>query len=151
MSQAKIRKMNLPDAPKPTKPYGGGDPREKENAQRRLEHREIVPGRWKGQHVPFWDRARVHKLHRLWNEGYGVKAIMREIAAPNVDVVRNRLRYDIKCGKIQPRRKHLTEEEIAKVMRMRKAGMDCVQIAKEMRFSAYGIRKVIKRVEEKQK
>lgn len=143
MSKAIIKVQHLPDAPEPTKPYSGGDPREQENAQRIMEHRNIILGKPDG-HVPFWDRARVNKLHRLWNEGYGTKFIMRNVAAPNEQVVLKRLRYDIKEGRIEPRRKTLTDDEKEKVFRMKNAGMDIIQIAKEMRMSVYRINKIIK-------
>lgn len=41
MSGAKVRKMNLPDAPKPTKPYKYVDPREK-NVNRGLRNIKVL-------------------------------------------------------------------------------------------------------------
>lgn len=150
MSQAKIKVKHLPDAPKPTKAVRYCDPREKERQQRLAEHRELNLKISEGKTLCFWDKARVSKLHRLWNEGFSVKYITREVAAPSVKVTQKKLDYEIKCGRIKARRKRLTKDEISKIMRMKKAGMKPIEIAKDMRVSACCIRKVIKRVEEKQ-
>lgn len=144
MAKARIKVDSLPPAPKPTKPYDGGDPWDHEYRRRGLENRDNLPHKDNRGHVPFWDRPRVAKLHRLWNEGYGIKHIMRNVAAPNEEVVIKRLQYDMKEGRIQPRKKTLTDDELAKVKRMKDAGMDLVQIAKEMRMSVFRLNKILK-------
>ena len=137
MSGAKVRKMNLPDAPKPTKPYKYVDPREKERQQRLAEHKNLslnLVGIRDGKPLCFWDSARKAKLKRLWEEGYSVKYIAREVGCAE-SVCRDRIRYEIKCGRVEKRRKEVTEEQIQSMINRYKAGMSLTMISKEMMMS----------------
>ena len=137
MSGAKLRKMNLPDAPKPTKPYKYVDPREKERQQRLAEHKNLSPnlvGIRDGKPLCFWDKARKAKLKRLWEEGENVKTIAREVGCAE-SVCRDRIRYEMKCGRVEKRRKEVTEEQIQSMINRYKAGMSLTMISKEMMMS----------------
>ena len=135
MSGAKIRKMVLPDAPPPTKAYKYVDPREKERQQRLAEHKSLnLIGITKSAPLCFWDKARQAKLKRLWEEGYSVKYIAREVGCAE-SVCRDRIRYEIKCGRVEKRRKELTEEQIQSMINRYKAGMSLTMISKEMMMS----------------
>ena len=146
MSGAKIRKMVLPDAPPPTKAYKYVDPREKERQQRLAEHKSLnLIGITKSAPLCFWDKARQAKLKRLWEEGYSVKYIAREVGCAE-SVCRDRIRYEIKCGRVEKRRKELTEEQIQSMINRYKAGMSLTMISKEMMMSR---RKVTNILEER--
>lgn len=146
MSGAKIRKMVLPDAPPPTKAYKYVDPREKERQQRLAEHKSLnLIGITKSAPLCFWDRARQAKLRRLWSEGWKVKYIAREVGCTE-SVCRDRIRYEIKCGRVEKRRKELTEEQIQSMINRYKAGMSLTMISKEMMMSR---RKVTNILEER--
>lgn len=135
MSGAKVRKMNLPDAPKPTKPFHYVDPRDKERQQRLQEHRDLnLVAIKEGKPLCFWDSARKAKLKRLWEEGYSVKYIAREVGCAE-SVCRDRIRYEIKCGRVEKRRKKVTEEQIQSMINRYKAGMSLTMISKEMMMS----------------
>ncbi len=137
MSKAKasVRKMNLPDAPKPTKPFHYVDPREKERQQRLAEHKSLnLIGITKSSPLCFWDKARQAKLRRLWEEGYQVKHIAREVGCTE-SVCRDRIRYEIRCARLEKRRQELTEEQIQSMISRYKAGMSLNMIAKEMLMS----------------
>lgn len=135
MSGAKIRKIVLPDAPPPTKAYKYVDPREKERQQRLAEHKSLnLIGITKSAPLCFWDKARQAKLKRLWEEGYSVKYIAREVGCAE-SVCRDRIRYEIKCGRVEKRRKELTEEQIQSMINRYKAGMSLTMISKEMMMS----------------
>lgn len=135
MSGAKVRKMNLPDAPKPTKPFHYVDPRDKERQQRLQEHRDLnLVAIREGKPLRFWDSARKAKLKRLWEEGYSVKYIAREVGCAE-SVCRDRIRYEIKCGRVEKRRKEVTEEQIQSMINRYKAGMSLTMISKEMMMS----------------
>ena len=127
--------MNLPDAPKPTKPFHYVDPRDKERQQRLQEHRDLnlVTIR-ECKPLCFWDSARKAKLKRLWEEGYSVKYIAREVGCAE-SVCRDRIRYEMKCGRVEKRRKEVTEEQIQSMINRYKAGMSLNMIAKEMMMS----------------
>lgn len=129
--------MNLPDAPKPTKPYKYVDPREKERQQRLAEHKNLSPnlvGIRDGKPLCFWDKARKAKLKRLWEEGENVKCIARECGCTE-SVCRDRIRYEIKCGRLEKRRQEVTEEQIQSMINRYKAGMSLNMISKEMMMS----------------
>ena len=70
MSVAKVKKMNLPDAPKPTRAMKVVDPREKERQQRLQEAQgkglNLKLRIDEGKPLCFWDKARLAKLRRLW-------------------------------------------------------------------------------------
>ena len=135
MSGAKVRKMNLPDAPKPTKPFHYVDPRDKERQQRLQEHRDLnLVAIREGKPLYFWDSARKAKLKRLWEEGYSVKYIAREVGCAE-SVCRDRIRYEMKCGRVEKRRKEVTEEQIQSMINRYKAGMSLTMISKEMMMS----------------
>ena len=150
MSGAKLRKMNLPDAPKPTKPFHYVDPREKERQQRLAEHKNLnLIGITKSAPLCFWDKARQSRLRRLWEEGWQVKYIARECGCTE-SVCRDRIRYEIKCGRLERRRKELTEEQIGSIVSRYKAGMSLNNIAKEMLLSRYQVTNILKEQGEKQ-
>jgi len=135
MSGAKVRKMNLPDAPKPTKPYKYVDPREKERQQRLAEHKNLnLIGITKSTPLCFWDKARQARLRRLWEEGWKVSYIARECGCTE-SVCRDRIRYEIKCGRLEKRRQEVTEEQIQSMISRYEAGMSLNMIAKEMMMS----------------
>ena len=144
MSKAKVRKMNLPDAPKPTKPFHYVDPREKERQQRLDEHKSLnLIGITKSSPLCFWDKARQAKLRRLWEEGWQVKHIARECGCTE-SVCRDRIRYEIKCGRLERRRKEVTEEQIQSIVSRYKAGESLNNIAKEMLLSRYHVTNILK-------
>ena len=144
MSGAKVRKMNLPDAPKPTKPYKYVDPREKERQQRLAEHKSLnLVGITKSTPLCFWDKARQSRLRRLWEEGWKVSHIARECGCTE-PVCRDRIRYEIKCGRLERRRKEVTEEQIQSMVSRYKAGMSLNNIAKEMLLSRYQVTSILK-------
>lgn len=144
MSGAKLRKMNLPDAPKPTKPYKYVDPREKERQQRLAEHKSLnLIGITKSSPLCFWDKARQARLRRLWEEGWKVSHIARECGCTE-SVCRDRIRYEIKCGRLERRRKEVTEEQIQSMVSRYKAGMSLNNIAKEMLLSRYQVTSILK-------
>ena len=150
MSGAKLRKMNLPDAPKPTKPYHYVDPREKERQQRLAEHKSLnLIGITKSSPLCFWDKARQARLRRLWEEGWQVKHIARECGCTE-SVCRDRIRYEIKCGRLERRRKEVTEEQIRSIVSRYKAGESLNNIAKEMLLSRYHVTNILKEQGEKQ-
>ena len=144
MSGAKVRKMNLPDAPKPTKPYKYVAPREKERQQRLAEHKSLnLVGITKSTPLCFWDKARQARLRRLWEEGWQVKHIARECGCTE-RVCRDRIRYEIKCGRLERRRKEVTEEQIQYIISRYKAGESLNNIAKEMLLSRYQVTSILK-------
>ena len=146
MSKAKasVRKMNLPDAPKPTKPFHYVDPREKERQQRLAEHKNLnLIGITKSSPLCFWDKARQSRLRRLWEEGWQVKHIARECGCTE-SVCRDRIRYEIKCGRLGRRRKDVTEEQIRSIVSRYKAGESLNNIAKEMLLSRYHVTNMLK-------
>ena len=136
--------MNLPDAPKPTKPFHYVDPREKERQQRLAEHKNLnLIGITKSAPLCFWDKARQSRLRRLWEEGWQVKYIARECGCTE-SVCRDRIRYEIKCGRLERRRKELTEEQIGSIVSRYKAGESLNNIAKEMLLSRYHVTNILK-------
>lgn len=144
MSKATVRKMNLPDAPKPTKPFHYVDPREKERQQRLAEHKNLnLIGITKSSPLCFWDKARQSRLRRLWEEGWKVSYIARECGCTE-SVCRDRIRYEIKCGRLERRRKEVTEEQIQSMVSRYKAGMSLNNIAKEMLMSRYQVTNILK-------
>lgn len=144
MSKAKVRKMNLPDAPTPTKPFHYVDPREKERQQRLAEHKNLnLIGITKSSPLCFWDKARQARLRRLWEEGWQVKHIARECGCTE-SVCRDRIRYEIKCGRLERRRKEVTEEQIRSIVSRYKAGESLNNIAKEMLLSRYHVTNILK-------
>lgn len=152
MSGAKVRKMNLPDAPKPTKPYKYVDPREKERQQRLAEHKNLnlnLVGIRDGKPLCFWDKARQARLRRLWEDGWQVKHIARECGCTE-SVCRDRIRYEIKCGRLEKRRQEVTEEQVQSIVSRYKAGMSLNNIAKEMLMSRYQVTNILKEQGEKQ-
>ena len=139
-----MRKMNLPDAPKPTKPFHYIDPREKERQQRLAEHKSLnLVGITKSTPLCFWDKARQARLRRLWEDGWQVKYIARECGRTE-SVCRDRIRYEIKCGRLEKRRKEVTEEQIQSIVSRYKAGMSLNNIAKEMLLSRYQVTNILK-------
>jgi len=144
-----VKKINLPDAPKPTKAVRSIDPREKERQQRLQEaHRRMRDRNDEIRPKCFWDSARTAKLRRLWNEGYPVKYIARECGSQE-KTTHNKISFEIKAGRLEPRRKGLTAEDIERIYRLRDAGMSIKLIAKDMKRSAVRIKKVLE--ERKQK
>lgn len=136
--------MNLPDAPKPTKPYKYVDPREKERQQRLAEHKNLnLIGITKSSPLCFWDKARQARLRRLWEDGWQVKHIARECGCTE-SVCRDRIRYEIKCGRLERRRKEVTEEQIQSIVSRYKAGESLNNIAKEMLMSRYQVTNILK-------
>ena len=146
MAVARVKKMNLPDAPKPTRATKAYDPREKEREQRLQE----ACGKGlnmkvridEGKPLCFWDRARVSKLRRLWNEGYPVKYIARECGAQE-KATHNKITQEISYGRLEPRRKDLSAEDIERIYRLRDAGMSIKLIAKDMKRSAVRVKKIL--------
>ena len=135
MSEARVKKMVLPDAPKPTKPFHYVDPRDKERQQRLQEHRDLnLVAIKEGKPLCFWDSARKAKLKRLWEEGFNVKTIAREVGCTE-SACRDRIRYEIKCKRLEKRRQELTEEQVQSMISRYKAGMSLNMIAKEMMMS----------------
>lgn len=144
MSGAKIRKIVLPDAPPPTKAYKYVNPREKERQQRLAEHKNLnLIGITKSSPLCFWDKARQARLRRLWEEGWQVKHIARECGCTE-SVCRDRIRYEIKCGRLERRRKEVTCEQIQSIISRYKAGESLNNIAKEMLLSRYQVTNILK-------
>lgn len=143
MSVARMKKMNLPDAPKPTKAVKTTDPREMERQQRLLEARGRLNNKNdKVKPKDFWDKARMAKLRRLWIEGWPVKHIARECGAEE-KVTQNRITMEIQYGRLESRRRDLTAEDIERIYRLRDAGMSIKLIAKDMKRSAVRIKKIL--------
>lgn len=144
MSKATVKKMKLPDAPKPTKPYRYIDPREKERQQRLVEHKNLnLIGITKSSPLCFWDKARQARLRRLWEDGWQVKHIARECGCTE-SVCRDRIRYEIKCGRLEKRRQEVTEAQIQSIVSRYKAGESLNNIAKEMLLSRYHVTNILK-------
>ena len=70
----------------------------------------------------------------MWEEGWNVKYIARECGCTE-SVCRDRIRYEIKCGRLEKRRQETTEEQIQSMISRYEAGMSLNMIAKEMMMS----------------
>lgn len=149
MSQARIRKTNLPDAPKPTRAVRAEDPRDIEKAKRVIEHRELHLQKDREFVVHFWDEARLCKLRRLWNEGYAVSYIARECGCGEKKCA-NRLSYEIKVGRIKKRNEYVSEENKAKIYKLYNAGMSSVQLAKEFKIHKNSVSRIVRKMREKE-
>lgn len=158
MSKAFVKRMVLPDAPKPTKSMRVDDPRDKERAMRLMEHHEIdlqrlTPNGKKKtgpQKAWFWDDARVTKLRRMYNEGYPVKEIARECGARNVNACQEKINKEIAAGNLERRNKRLSAEDIRKIVDMRETGMRVQDIAKDLRTTKDSVKGVLYRYYKKQ-
>jgi hypothetical protein len=145
MAVARVRKMNLPDAPKPTRSVKYQDPRDKEREQRLREAQGKsyeMRKRNEGKPIRFWDEARVAKLRRLWNEGESSNYISREVGA-DIKTVQNRLTVEIRAGRLESRKRPMTDEEVEKIYRLFDAGMTRKQIAKDLRRAPLTIQKIL--------
>ena len=146
MSVAKVKKMNLPDAPKPTRAMKVVDPREKERQQRLQEAQgkglNLKLRIDEGKPLCFWDKARLAKLRRLWEEGFQVAYIARETGC-TPSSCKDRIRYEIKQGRLQNRRKDATSEQIQSIINRYKAGESIQLIAKEMKMSRYRVTNIL--------
>ncbi len=143
--EARVRKMNLPDAPKPTRSVKYQDPRDKEREQRLREAQGKsyeMRKRNEGKPIRFWDEARVAKLRRLWNEGESSNYIAREVGA-DIKTVQNRLTVEIRAGRLESRKRPMTKEEVEKIYRLFDAGMTRKQIAKDLRRAPLTIQKIL--------
>lgn len=151
MPKAKIKKKKLPDAPPPTKPIRVEDPREIERAKRIREGRNINFDKNNKTIAPFWDEARLSKMRRMWEEGYLVKDIAREIGCVNEKQCHNRIGWDIREGRLVGRKNNITQDDIDGIEMRYRAGMACKEIAKETKLSMTTVYKVIKRIRRKEK
>lgn len=146
MSVAKIKKMNLPDAPKPTRAVKVVDPREKERQQRLQEAQgkclNLKLRIDEGKPLCFWDKARLAKLRRLWEEGFQVAYIARETGC-TPSSCKDRIRYEIKQGRLENRRKDATSEQIQSIINRYQAGESIKLIAKEMKMSRYRVTNIL--------
>lgn len=146
MSVAKVKKMNLPDAPKPTRAMKVVDPREKERQQRLQEAQgkglNLKLRIDEGKPLCFWDKARLAKLRRLWEEGFQVAYIARETGC-TPSSCKDRIRYEIKQGRLENRRKDATSEQIQSIINRYKAGESIQLIAKEMKMSRYRVTNIL--------
>ena len=117
--------MNLPDAPKPTRAVKAVDPREKERQQRLQEAQgkglNLKLRIDEGKPLCFWDKARLAKLRRLWEEGFQIPYIARETGCTSSSC-KDRIRYEIKQGRLENRRKDATTEQITSIVNRYKAG-----------------------------
>lgn len=143
MSQARVKPMNLPDAPKPTKAVKAFDPREKERQQRLSEHRELKLRIDEGKVLCFWDKARVCKLRRLWSEGYSVAYIAREVGC-SPKTAQGRLEYELKSGTIEKRLQRASPEQVDSIINRFKAGESINTISKELRMTRYRVTEILK-------
>ena len=146
MSVAKVKKMNLPDAPKPTRAVKVVDPREKERQQRLQEAQgkglNLKLRIDEGKPLCFWDKARLAKLRRLWEEGFQVPYIARETGC-TPSSCKDRIRYEIKQGRLENRRKNATSEQIQSIINRYQAGESIQLIAKEMKMSRYRVTNIL--------
>lgn len=146
MSVAKVKKMNLPDAPKPTKAMKVVDPREKERQQRLQEAQgkglNLKLRIDEGKPLCFWDKARLAKLRRLWEEGFQIPYIARETGC-TPSSCKDRIRYEIKQGRLENRRKDATSEQIQSIINRYQAGESIQLIAKEMKMSRYRVTNIL--------
>ena len=146
MSVAKVKKMNLPSAPKPTRAVKVVDPREKERQQRLQEAQgkglNLKLRIDEGKPLCFWDKARLAKLRRLWEEGFQIPYIARETGC-TPSSCKDRIRYEIKQGRLQNRRKDATSEQIQSIINRYKAGESIQLIAKEMKMSRYRVTNIL--------
>lgn len=143
--------MVLPDAPKPTKAVRAEDPREVDRGRRIREMKEmklVSPSQKidNGKQLCFWDKARVGKLQRLWNEGCPLKEIARECGA-SPEVAKNRISYEIKCGRINSRKRTLTDDERKTIRKIRKSGVSVQMIAKDFKCSTKTVLNILKEEE----
>lgn len=146
MSVARVKKMNLPDAPKPTRSVKYSDPWEKERGEKWQESEgkdlcNLHNGPVKK--IQFWDNARLAKLRRLWKEGCPISEIARECGA-ELTATQNRITLEISYGRVESRKRKLTQDDIERIYRLRDAGMSIKLIAKDMRRSTVTINKVLK-------
>jgi DNA-binding CsgD family transcriptional regulator len=151
MPKAKIKKKKLPDAPPPTKPIRVEDPREIERAKRIREGRSINFDKDNKTFSPFWDDARLSKMRRMWEEGYLVKDIAREIGCVNVKQCHNRIGKEIEAGRLVVRKNAISQEDIDGIEMRYRAGMACKEIARDTKISMTTVYKVIKHIRRKEK
>ena len=146
MAVARVKNMNLPDAPEPTKAKRTFDPREKERQQRLQEAQgkglNLKMRIDEGKPLCFWDKARLAKLRRLWEEGFQVPYIARETGC-TPSSCKDRIRYEIKQGRLEKRRKDATSEQIQSIINRYKAGESIQLIAKEMKMSRYHVTNIL--------
>ena len=141
---ARVKNINLPPAPKPTKAAKAVDPREKERQQRleEAQGRRLHMRIDEGKPLCFWDKARLAKLRRLWEEGFQIPYIAREVGS-TPSSCKERIRYEIKCGRMENRRKEATTEQITSIVNRYKAGESINTISKEMKMSRYRVTNIL--------
>ena len=122
------------------------DPREKERQQRLQEARgkglNLKLRIDEGKPLCFWDKARLAKLRRLWEEGFQVPYIARETGC-TPSSCRDRIRDEMKCGRLEKRRKDATTEQIQSIVNRYKAGESINTISKEMKMSRYRVTNIL--------
>lgn len=143
MSKARVKQINLPDAPKPTRSVKAFDPREKERQQRLAEHRELHLRIDEGKVLCFWDKARVSKLRRLWGEGFSVAYIAREVGC-SPKTAQGRLELELKQGNIEKRLQRASADQVVSIVNRYKAGESINTISKEMKMSRYRVTEILK-------
>lgn len=149
MSKARIRKMNLPDAPKPTRAVRAEDPRDIERGKRIMEHKEFNFSNSKNFKVIFWDEARLCKLRRLWNEGCPITEIARECGCDREKALA-RVDYEVRSGNLERRHKAVSAEDKAKIYKLFKAGMTRDQLAKDFKIHKGSINRIVRKMREKE-
>ena len=132
----------LPDAPKPTRPtkvITAQEAREAERWVRVAEHQKA-----ENRRHGVWTKDQEMKLIRLWNENQSTKVICREMGIEYKRLM-NKIYWLQSIGRIEPRRRNFTVEQVETMRGLHDGGMSYPKIAKMFNTSAYSVGRALRR------
>lgn len=138
--KAKIRNINLPDAPPPTKARRVIDPWEK----RLYEDAVRCPNidRFQPKTTANWTDARIEKMKTMWLDGFVATDIAPHVGG-NIKATTNKLHYMVSRGVI-PKRVNLTDEIRKGVKKDHESGMEIADICRKYIVTQKTVRNIIK-------
>lgn len=136
-------KRNLPDAPKPTKPFLGIDYLEAKKLAALAKHPDL-DRQFKPKEKHKWTDEEIKTIKRLYNDGKSAPVIAKAMGLPLVST-RSKVYWMVHNGELPSRAKVLSKEEEAKVMEKYKNGATYAQMADEFGVGVTTIGRIIRR------
>lgn len=125
--KATVKKMRLPDAPKPTLPHRTIDPWERKLYEDAVRCPNIDQFQNKSQVT--WTDERTNTMREMWLDGFIAKEIAPFVGG-NIKATTNKLHYMVTKG-IIPKRNNLTDEIRKGVRKDREDGMEIADICRK--------------------
>lgn len=139
--KAFVKKMVLPDAPAPTKPFTGMDYFEMKHFQSLIDAPDLNTG-FKPRALHRWTDDEIETLSNLWMEGKSPKQIALAMGK-EIKATSNKCGYLVYKGDLPKKKTKFTQEEMQQIREEHKSGKTVPDLCRQYVTGEMMIKKIV--------